>query len=835
MPTFSDNMSNHESELTLEQHDVLNSLPTPLANTDLFKTVADQSTTLPVLVVLDDDPTGTQTCHDINVLAVWDHETLLEEFKSGSGGFFILTNSRALPTQEARKLIATICSAVKEAARASDREFEIVLRGDSTLRGHFPDEPEVAEEVCGQADAWILAPFFRQGGRLTINDIHYVSSPDGKLVPAAQTPFAKDATFGYAHSNLRDYVVEKSKGRITADRVQSVSIEDIRVGGPSRVAELLASFPKGSIIIANAVVDTDMETFVLGVLEAQTQGKRYIYRTGAAFVSTRLGIEQISPLSPSDLKMDLSPKAPGGLIIAGSYVPKTTAQLQSLVSGRAEKLHKIELDVEALLQGTETSQQTIMDATDEAARWILNGDDVLVMTSRKLITGADEVSSLKIGSVVASALVLFLRMLIPRPRYVIAKGGITSSDAATKSLGFRRARIRGQAASGVPLWQCTEESSKYPGITYVVFPGNVGEDTTLRDLVASWAKPEALSAKQPAMQYQRLGSSGLKISRIILGCMTFGNPDWEGSPWVLPEQDALPLLKKAYDVGINTWETADTYSNGQSESIIGKALQVYDIPRSKVVIMTKLFYPVLEDTPNARPQPAHNDGPLVNQMGLSRKHIFDAVDASLRRLGTTYIDVLQLHRLDQETSPDEIMGALHDLVKAGKVHYLGASSMYTWQLARLQYAAKMRGWTPFTSMSGLYNLLYREEEREMNPFCNAEGMGLIPWSPIARGLLTRPFAQQTERGQQDKKAKKWFQGRQNDQIVSRVERMAAKKGCSMSSLAIAWLLHKSACPIVGLNTIARIEAVSEALSVDLTAEEMHHLEELYSPLEVQAM
>lgn len=828
-------MGNSNDELTLEQEDVFKRLPPPLADTDLFKTVADQSTTLPVLVVLDDDPTGTQTCHDINVLAVWDHDTLLEEFTSGSSGFFILTNSRALPTLEARKLIATICCAVKEAARVSDREFEIVLRGDSTLRGHFPDEPEVAEEVCGQADAWILAPFFRQGGRLTINDIHYVSSPDGKLFPAAQTPFAKDATFGYTHSNLRDYVVEKSTGKITADRVHSVSLEDIRVGGHLRVAELLASFPKGSIVIANAVVDTDMEIFVLGLLEAQTRGKRYIYRTGAAFVSTRLGIKQIPPLTPSDLKIDLSPKAPGGLIIAGSYVPKTTAQLQSLVSGRAGKLHCIELDVEALLSGAETSQQTVLDATNEAGCRIMNGDDVLIMTSRKLITGADELSSLKIGSVVASALVLFLRMLIPRPRYVIAKGGITSSDAATKSLGFRRARICGQAASGVPLWKCTEQSSKYPGITYVVFPGNVGEDTTLRDLVASWAKPETLSSSQPAMQYQRLGSSGLKVSRIILGCMTFGNPDWEGSPWVLPEKDVLPLLKKAYDVGINTWETADTYSNGQSETIIGKALQVYSIPRSKVVIMTKLFYPVLEDMPNARPQPAHNDGVLVNQMGLSRKHIFDAVDASLRRLGTNYIDVLQLHRLDQDTSPEEIMGALHDLVKAGKVHYLGGSSMYMWQFARLQYTAKMRGWTPFTSMSGLYNLLYREEEREMNPFCDAEGVGLIPWSPIARGLLTRPFAQQTERGQQDKKAKKWFQGRQNEEIVSRVEKLALKKGCSMSSLAVAWLFHKDACPIVGLNTIVRIDAVSEALLVHLSAEEMLHLEELYRPLEVQAM
>lgn len=828
-------MATHGCETVLRSEDVLAQLPASLPCTGLFDTVASQFASLPILVVLDDDPTGTQTCHDINVLTVWDHDTLLEEFSSHPRGFFILTNSRALPTPEARKLIATICSAVKEAARESGKEFEVVLRGDSTLRGHFPDEPEAAEQICGKVDAWILAPFFRQGGRLTINDVHYVASPNGDLVPAAQTPFAKDAAFGYKSSNLREYVFEKSKGRITADQVHSVSLEDIRVGGHTRVVEILLALPSGSIVIANAVVDTDMEIFVLGVLEAQKRGKRYLYRTGAAFVSTRLGIEQIAPLTPTDLKMDLSPKAPGGLIIAGSYVPKTTTQLASLVNGRAEKLHVIELNVEALLQGADTSQQTILDAANEAGARILNGDDVLIMTSRKLITGADEVSSLRIGGVIASALVLFLRMLIPRPRYVIAKGGITSSDAATKSLGFRRARICGQASSGVPLWRCDEESSKYPGIAYVVFPGNVGEDTSLRDLVASWAKPEQAAIVPPAMQYQRLGNSGLRISRIILGCMTFGNPNWEGSPWVLPEEDALPLIKKAYDVGINTWETADTYSNGQSEEIIGKTLQVYSIPRSKVVIMTKLFYPVLEDTPDARPQPAHNDGALVNQMGLSRKHIFEAVEASLRRLKTSYIDVLSLHRLDQNTSPTEIMGALHDLVKAGKVHYLGGSSMHTWQFARLQYTAKVNGWTPFTSMSGLYNLLYREEEREMNPFCNAEGIGLIPWSPIARGLLTRPFSQQTERSQQDKKAKKWFQGQQNGEIVTRVEKLAAKKGCSMSSLAMAWLLHKNACPIAGLNTVARIESVSEALAVSLSEEEMLHLEELYAPLEVQAM
>ena len=327
----------------------------------------------------------------------------------------------------------------------------------------------------------------------------------------------------------------------------------------------------------------------------------------------------------------------------------------------------------------------------------------------------------------------------------------------------------------------------------------------------------------------------MKTSKLILGCMTFGNPEWEGSPWVLPEEDALPILKKAYDLGINTWDTANTYSNGVSETIIGKALKTHSIPRSKVVIMTKLFYPVMEVDLNARPNPAVNDGKLVNQMGLSRKHILDAVDGSLRRLDTHYIDVLQLHRVDNESSPEEVMRALHDLVQSGKVHYIGASSMYCWQLARLQYAAKMNGWTPFTSMQNLYNLLYREDERDVIPFCEAEGIGLIPWSPLARGLLTRPSHEQTARSKQDKKTTKWFEGSQNENIVRRVEEMAARKRCTMADIALAWLLSKGACPIVGLNSIRRVEASLRAFNVSLSSEEMLSLETLYKPLRVQAV
>ncbi|KAE8397643.1 NADP-dependent oxidoreductase domain-containing protein [Aspergillus pseudonomiae] len=807
-------------------------LPPPVESSQLLEEIDRQVDQLPILVVLDDDPTGSQTCHGINVLTVWDEATLVEEFSTCDRGFFILTNSRALPTSEARGLISQVCTAVKRAAAQAQKTFEIVLRGDSALRGHFPDEIQVAEEVIGQVDGWILAPFFRQGGRFTIDNVHYVADAEGNLVPAAQTIFATDATFGYSSSSLIDYVVEKSNGSIPRHCVRSISLQDIREGGVSVVAQKLLEFAPRSVIIVNAIVDTDLEIFVLGLLQAKSAGRNYLYRTGAAFVSTRLAMRSQLPLSARDLGMDTEASSPGGLIIAGSYVSKTTDQLQHLTSGRGSEIKVITLDVEDLLRSSESNYTAVIGAANEAGRYILDGQDVVLMTSRRLISSHEELSNLHIGSIVSSALSLFLRLLIPRSRYIIAKGGITSSDIATRGMRVRRAQIIGQASAGVPVWRCDEPSSKFPGIPYVIFPGNVGHQDALLDLVTNWESrsPE----KRPKMQYQRLGNSGLKVSKIILGCMTFGNPSWEGSPWVLPDSEALPLLKKAYDCGINTWDTADTYSNGMSEILIGKALEQYNIPRSKVVIMTKLYYPVLEAGSNARPNPAVNDGDLVNQMGLSRKHIFEAVDASLARLKSSYIDVLQLHRID-DTHPEEVMRALHDLVQMGKVHYLGASSMYCWQLARLQYAAKMNNWTTFTSMQGLYSLLYREEERETNRFCHAEGIGLIPWSPLARGLLARPWNVKTDRSVKDAKTAKWFSGEQDRKIVTRVDQLARSKGCSMSALAIAWLLKKGACPIAGLNSIERIESASEALAVRLSDSDLRFLEEHYRPLPVQAI
>jgi aryl-alcohol dehydrogenase-like predicted oxidoreductase len=315
--------------------------------------------------------------------------------------------------------------------------------------------------------------------------------------------------------------------------------------------------------------------------------------------------------------------------------------------------------------------------------------------------------------------------------------------------------------------------------------------------------------------------------------MAFGNPNWEGSPWTLNEEDSMGVIKRAWDLGINTWDTANTYSNGESERILGRAMKAYNIPRSKVVILTKLYYPVMDD--DSRPQPPDPySQSLVNQMGLGRKHIFDAVEASLSRLGTDYIDVLQLHRLDRDTPPEEIMRALHDLVCMGKVRYLGASSMYCWEFARLQYIAKMKGWTPFTSMQPFYNLLYREEEREMIPFCSAEGVGVIPWSPLARGLLGRPVGTTTDRSEADKKTEKWF-GDANPEIIRRVEALAERKGCSMASIATAWVLRKGCAPIVGLTSLKRVEQIMEAFDVHISDEECRWLEEEYRPRTVQAM
>ncbi|MCJ1306857.1 hypothetical protein MMC25_000501 [Agyrium rufum] len=337
------------------------------------------------------------------------------------------------------------------------------------------------------------------------------------------------------------------------------------------------------------------------------------------------------------------------------------------------------------------------------------------------------------------------------------------------------------------------------------------------------------SVEATKVEYRRLGSSGLKVSFPILGAMSIGNPAW--GPWILQEAQSLDLLKAAYDRGLNTWDTANVYSNGISESIIGKALRKYDIPRSKVVILSKCGGAVGEQ-PGLRTHAYKKDinasKDYVNQKGLSRGAIFSAVEASLTRLQTPYIDVLQIHRFDPETPIEETMEALHDLVKAGKVRYLGASSMWATQFAMMQFAAEQHGWTKFISMQNHYNLLYREEEREMIKFCNKTGVGLIPASDT---LAIQWTTVRSSQGNGNPRFKTGHSQVDKD-IIERVEELAQKKGWKMSQINLAWLSKRVTSPIVGLNSIERMEEVLAVKGQSLTDEEDMYLGEPYKTIPV---
>jgi aryl-alcohol dehydrogenase (NADP+) len=322
------------------------------------------------------------------------------------------------------------------------------------------------------------------------------------------------------------------------------------------------------------------------------------------------------------------------------------------------------------------------------------------------------------------------------------------------------------------------------------------------------------------MEFTRLGRSGLKVSRICLGTMTYGSRQWR--PWILEEEESRPFLEKALELGINFFDTADMYSLGVSEEIVGRALAEL-APRDQVVLATKVYFPMGEGP---------NDG------GLSRKHILEAIDGSLRRLGTEYVDLYQIHRWDEATPIEETLEALHDVVKAGKARYIGASSMFAWQLAKSLYLADLRGWTRFVSMQNHYNLVYREEEREMLPLCREEGLGIIPWSPLARGFLAgnrqkeaATAAAATRRAETDDYAHGMYYQEGDFQVVDRVTEVAQQRGVAPAQVALAWLLAQPGvtAPIVGASQLSQLEQAVEALKINLSVEERERLEEPYRP------
>lgn len=319
------------------------------------------------------------------------------------------------------------------------------------------------------------------------------------------------------------------------------------------------------------------------------------------------------------------------------------------------------------------------------------------------------------------------------------------------------------------------------------------------------------------MDYVNLGNTGLKVSRVCLGTMTYGTSKWRD--WVLEEEESRPFFERALEMGINFFDTADIYSVGVSEEVTGRALK--DLARrEEVVIATKVFQQMSDD---------------VNDRGLSRKHIMDAIDASLRRLGTDYVDLYQTHRWDYETPIEETMEALHDVVQSGKALYLGASSMYAWQFVKAQYVAKINGWTPFVSMQNHYNLVYREEEREMIPYCLDSGVGLIPWSPLARGFLagnrTSDKGGETTRSKSDEFAHMMYYQEGDFQIVDRVVEVAEKHDVRPAQIALAWILQKPGVvsPIIGASKMGHLEEAVAALEIELSEEEVAYLEELYTP------
>ena len=319
------------------------------------------------------------------------------------------------------------------------------------------------------------------------------------------------------------------------------------------------------------------------------------------------------------------------------------------------------------------------------------------------------------------------------------------------------------------------------------------------------------------MEYVNLGQTGLKVSRVCLGCMTYGVPDRGAHPWSLDEEKSRPFIKRALELGINFFDTANTYSDGTSEEIVGRALHDF-ARREEIVLATKVFYPMREG-PNAR--------------GLSRKSIMIEIDASLRRLGTDYVDLYQIHRWDKHTPIEETLEALHDVIKSGKARYIGASSMFAWQFSKAQYTARQNGLTPFASMQNHYNLLYREEEREMMPLCAAEGVGVIPWSPLARGRLTRDWDEKTNRTENDEFGKTLYTATPDAdrKIVERVTEVAARRGVPRAQVALAWLAQKPfiTAPIVGASKAHHLDDAVAALSLKLTPEEISSLEEPYAP------
>lgn len=436
-------------------------------------------------IVLDDDPTGVQTVHDISVYTNWKPDSMAQAFREKNNMFYVLTNSRGFTEEQTTNAHREIAEAIQSAAKACGKEYQFISRSDSTLRGHYPLETELLRQEIEKntdvlIDGEILCPFFPEGGRFTIDDIHYVRYGD-ELVPAGETEFAKDKTFGYHSSNMRDYVEEKTKGRYPAKDVISISLEELHAVDIDGITSKLLAVKDFNKVIVNAVGYADIKVFCVALYDAMEQGKRFLFRTAAGFVKVAGGISD-QPLLTRE-QMIKSENQHGGIVIVGSYTEKTTAQLEKLKE--LDQLAFIELDSDLVLneEALAKEEQRVLQLEEQL---IASGKTVVVYTKRKqLIQEGDTKESILLRSVrISDTVQSLVGKLQIQPSFVVAKGGITSNDVGTKALAVKRADVMGQIAPGIPVWK-TGEESRFPEIPYVIFPGNVGEVTTLKEVVAS--------------------------------------------------------------------------------------------------------------------------------------------------------------------------------------------------------------------------------------------------------------------------------------------------------------------------------------------------------------
>lgn len=468
--------------MRISQSDLTDRLP-PLcwSETDERELGAKISRDRRKIVVLDDDPTGIQTVHGVPVYtgrSLPEMEALLRE---PSSLCFVLTNTRALSRQQATATIQEIVGNICTASARSGVDFSLISRGDSTLRGHWPLENSVASEVVAERlghrfDGEVIVPCFVEGGRITWDDVHWVAS-GADFIAAGETEFAQDRTFAYRSSNLRQWVEEKTLGKVPADDVLSISLPQLRAGGAKVVAELLAQATDCRRIVVNAMTYCDLKAFTLGLLQAEARGQRFLLQSAASFVKVRGGIGGRAPLTRTEL---VSSQGQGGLVIVGSHVERTNRQLAAAL--RLEQVQAIELDAKRIL--SITGEDELRRALSLLEQTLQQNRVALLYTSRTVLTetASSSEANLKVATLVSQALVRLVQLITVRPGFMISKGGITSSDIGTEGLGVRRALTAGQVRPGIPVW-FTGEESKFPGLPLVIFPGNVGDDQTLADLI----------------------------------------------------------------------------------------------------------------------------------------------------------------------------------------------------------------------------------------------------------------------------------------------------------------------------------------------------------------